>query len=100
MLFFFLDSQVTPGENFDPIPHQLLRKYVSYARHYVHPTLSAEAAQVLQDFYLELRRQNHGTDSTPITTRQLESLIRLTEVPHTHTSQNACPAWEMIVHTK
>uniref|UniRef100_A0AAY4CGP3 DNA helicase MCM8 n=1 Tax=Denticeps clupeoides TaxID=299321 RepID=A0AAY4CGP3_9TELE len=71
--------KVAPGESFDPIPHQLLRKYVGYARHYVHPTLSAEAAQVLQDFYLELRKQNHAADSTPITTRQLESLIRLTE---------------------
>ncbi|XP_039594602.1 DNA helicase MCM8 isoform X2 [Polypterus senegalus] len=69
----------TSIENFDPIPHQLLRKYVSYARHYVHPRLSPEAAQVLQEFYLELRRQNHGANSTPITTRQLESLIRLTE---------------------
>lgn len=33
----------------------------------------------LQTFYLELRKQHQGTDSTPITTRQLESLIRLTE---------------------
>uniref|UniRef100_A0AAR2J0Z5 DNA helicase MCM8 n=1 Tax=Pygocentrus nattereri TaxID=42514 RepID=A0AAR2J0Z5_PYGNA len=72
--------KVFPGENLDPIPHQLLRKYVGYARHYVHPSLSAEAAQVLQDFYLELRKQNQSADSTPITTRQLESLIRLTEV--------------------
>ncbi|XP_030638296.1 LOW QUALITY PROTEIN: DNA helicase MCM8 [Chanos chanos] len=71
--------KVAPGENFDPIPHQLLRKYVGYARHYVHPTLSAEAAKVLQDFYLELRKQNHSANSTPITTRQIESLIRLTE---------------------
>ncbi|KAG5857422.1 hypothetical protein ANANG_G00019300 [Anguilla anguilla] len=71
--------KVLPGEALDPIPHQLLRKYVGYARHYVHPTLSAEAAQVLQDFYLELRKQNQAADSTPITTRQLESLIRLTE---------------------
>uniref|UniRef100_UPI00398E7D0C DNA helicase MCM8 n=1 Tax=Pristiophorus japonicus TaxID=55135 RepID=UPI00398E7D0C len=71
--------KVCPGENFDPIPHQLLRKYVGYARHYVCPKLSIEAAQVLQEFYLELRRQNQGPDSTPITTRQLESLIRLTE---------------------
>uniref|UniRef100_A0A672NXB8 DNA helicase MCM8 n=1 Tax=Sinocyclocheilus grahami TaxID=75366 RepID=A0A672NXB8_SINGR len=71
--------KLVPGEAFDPIPHQLLRKYVGYARHYVHPTLSAEAAQVLQDFYLELRKQNQTADSTPITTRQLESLIRLTE---------------------
>uniref|UniRef100_A0A8C2T597 DNA helicase MCM8 n=1 Tax=Coturnix japonica TaxID=93934 RepID=A0A8C2T597_COTJA len=70
---------ISPGENFDAIPHQLLRKYVGYARQYVHPHLSPEAAQVLQEFYLELRKQNQGPSSTPITTRQLESLIRLTE---------------------
>ncbi|NXW06130.1 MCM8 helicase, partial [Fregetta grallaria] len=71
--------KILPGENFDAIPHQLLRKYVGYARQYVHPNLSPEAAQVLQEFYLELRKQNQGVESTPITTRQLESLIRLTE---------------------
>ena len=32
-----------------------------------------------QAFYLDLRKTHHTTDSTPITTRQLESLIRLTE---------------------
>lgn len=37
---------------------------------------------MLQEFYLELRKHRHGSDSTPITTRQLESLIRLTEVCH------------------
>ncbi|XP_009073390.1 PREDICTED: DNA helicase MCM8 [Acanthisitta chloris] len=71
--------KISAGEKFDAIPYQLLRKYVGYARQYVHPNLSPEAAQVLQEFYLELRKQNHGADSTPITTRQLESLIRLTE---------------------
>ena len=34
----------------------------------------------LQKFYLDLRKHHHSPDSTPITTRQLESLIRLTEV--------------------
>uniref|UniRef100_A0A8C2VJU1 DNA helicase MCM8 n=1 Tax=Chinchilla lanigera TaxID=34839 RepID=A0A8C2VJU1_CHILA len=71
--------KVVPGETIDPIPHQLLRKYIGYARQYVHPRLSAEAAQVLQDFYLELRKQSQRLNSSPITTRQLESLIRLTE---------------------
>ncbi|NWS84941.1 MCM8 helicase, partial [Toxostoma redivivum] len=71
--------KISTGENFDAIPHQLLRKYVGYARQYVHPNLSPEAAQVLQEFYLKLRKQNQGADSAPITTRQLESLIRLTE---------------------
>uniref|UniRef100_A0A8C5SJI8 DNA helicase MCM8 n=1 Tax=Laticauda laticaudata TaxID=8630 RepID=A0A8C5SJI8_LATLA len=72
--------KLIPGENCDPIPHQLLKKYVGYARQYVHPKLSPEAAQILQKFYLELRQQSQRADSTPITTRQLESLIRLTEV--------------------
>lgn len=71
--------KVRPGEHIDAIPHQLLRKYIGYARQYVQPKLSLDAAQVLQNFYLELRKQNQGIDSTPITTRQLESLIRLTE---------------------
>ncbi|XP_076426817.1 DNA helicase MCM8 isoform X2 [Peromyscus maniculatus bairdii] len=71
--------KVAPGEETDPIPHQLLRKYVGYARRYVHPRLSTEAAQALQDFYLELRKQSQRMSSSPITTRQLESLIRLTE---------------------
>ena len=34
-----------------------------------------------QKFYLSLRQKHRGQDCTPITTRQLESLIRLTEVP-------------------
>lgn len=72
--------KIPAGETADPIPPCLLRKYISYARQYVHPSLSPEAAQTIQDFYLSLRSQSHSADSTPITTRQLESLIRLTEV--------------------
>ncbi|XP_046533896.1 DNA helicase MCM8 isoform X7 [Equus asinus] len=71
--------KVVPGETIDPIPHQLLRKYVGYARQYVYPRLSTDAAQILQNFYLELRKQSQWFNSSPITTRQLESLIRLTE---------------------
>ncbi|KAK7466622.1 hypothetical protein BaRGS_00037279, partial [Batillaria attramentaria] len=71
--------KVPRGEPFDPIPPPLLRKYIGYARKYVHPKLGPDAAKVLQSFYLELRKQHHVKDSTPITTRQLESLIRLTE---------------------
>ena len=34
--------------DFDPVPSQLLRKYIGYARKYVHPHLSNEAAAELQ----------------------------------------------------
>ncbi|XP_054879379.1 DNA helicase MCM8 [Poeciliopsis prolifica] len=71
--------QFPANELVDVIPTCLLRKYISYARQYVRPTLSPEAAKTLQDFYLSLRSQSHSADATPITTRQLESLIRLTE---------------------
>ncbi|KAM4729618.1 DNA helicase MCM8 isoform 2-T2 [Anableps anableps] len=72
--------QFPASQSVDVIPACLLRKYISYARQYVRPTLSPEAAKTLQDFYLSLRSQAHTADATPITTRQLESLIRLTEV--------------------
>lgn len=41
--------------------------------------MTAPAAKVLQDFYLDLRERHKSLDSTPITTRQLESMIRLSE---------------------
>ena len=67
----------------DPIPLYFVRKFIAYARRYVHPRLSPEAATVLQQKYLELRAAGEGeqnsVDSIPITTRQLESLIRLSQ---------------------
>ncbi|XP_044595066.1 DNA helicase MCM8-like isoform X2 [Cotesia glomerata] len=63
----------------DIIPQVLLRKYVAYARQYVKPKLTREAAKVLQRFYLKLREQTHIFGSLPVFHRQLEALIRLTE---------------------
>ncbi|KAL3929172.1 MAG: hypothetical protein SGPRY_002071 [Prymnesium sp.] len=63
----------------EPIPAPLLRKYIAYARQYCHPMLTEEARQVLQDFFLSLRKKQRGGDTVPITSRQLESLIRLAE---------------------
>ncbi|KAJ7321481.1 DNA replication licensing factor mcm8 [Desmophyllum pertusum] len=71
--------KIVRNEEFDAIPGPLLRKYVGYARTYVNPKLTPAAAELLQSFYLDLRRQHHSADSIPITTRQLESLIRLTQ---------------------
>ena len=68
----------TGEEAMEPLPHSLLRKYIAYARRWVHPALGQEAKKVLQDFYLQLRAKPQG-ETTPVTTRQLESLIRLTE---------------------
>lgn len=62
------------------IPQPILRTYISYAREYVKPKLSVEAATILQNYYLELRSKHKQFNSIPIFNRQLEAMIRLTEV--------------------
>ncbi|KAG0233290.1 DNA replication licensing factor mcm8 [Actinomortierella wolfii] len=71
--------RMTNQDNLSLIPLPLLRKYIAYARKYVHPRLSSEAAAVLQEFFMALRTRHRSPDGTPVTTRQLESLIRLAE---------------------
>lgn len=61
------------------LPTQLLRKYIAYARQYAVPRLSEEAKEVLQAFYLHLRQSASPLDGTPVTARQLESMVRLGE---------------------
>lgn len=41
--------------------------------------MSKPAAEILQKFYLKLRDHATSADGTPITARQLESLVRLAE---------------------
>ncbi|KAL3628551.1 DNA replication licensing factor mcm8 [Castilleja foliolosa] len=65
--------------DFVPLPGPLLRKYIAYAKTYVFPRMTKPAAEILQKFYLRLRDHNTSADGTPITARQLESLVRLAE---------------------
>ncbi|RLI41976.1 Minichromosome maintenance protein MCM, partial [Candidatus Bathyarchaeota archaeon] len=68
---------VSPTE--PPIPLDLLRKYISYAKG-IKPVLTKEALQRLKDFYLSMRSASE-TEGSPvaITARQLESLVRIAE---------------------
>jgi replicative DNA helicase Mcm len=62
-----------------PIPLDLLRKYVSYAKG-IKPVLTQEALQRLKDFYLAMRSASESEGSpVAITARQLESLVRVSE---------------------
>jgi replicative DNA helicase Mcm len=62
-----------------PIPVDLLRKYVTYAKG-IRPALSSEAIQRINDFYLAMRGASEAEGSpVAITARQLESLVRVAE---------------------
>ena len=61
------------------LPTRLLRKYIAYARRWVSPKLSHAAAEKIRGFYLELRSKVQEDESTPITMRQLEALVRLAQ---------------------
>lgn len=62
-----------------PIDYDLLRKYVAYARKNVRPRLTAEASNKIQEFYIELRKVGARGNTTTITARQIEALVRLAE---------------------
>jgi len=64
-----------------PIPPDLLKKYISYARKNIVPRLTLEAAERIRKFYLEMRSlgRESETATIPITPRQLEALVRMAE---------------------
>ncbi|MEM2115643.1 MAG: minichromosome maintenance protein MCM [Candidatus Woesearchaeota archaeon] len=65
-----------------PIDTQMLRKYLAYAKQRISPTLTEEAIMELESYYVKMRSsvsQEGEVRTIPITARQLEALIRLSE---------------------
>jgi len=55
------------------------RKFVAYSKK-ITPVLSDEAMRTISEFYLKIRKQGEGEGaSVPITARQLEAFVRLSE---------------------
>lgn len=79
-----LAGHILKTHQYSTVPYiiepELLRKYIAYARKTVEPALTDEAAEVLQDFYVTMRSGAIDEESpVPITARQLEALVRLSE---------------------
>ena len=69
-----------PGFELSPFSPDLLKKYIAYARKNLKPSLSQEALDELENFYVRVRRQGEEPNSpVPITARQLEALVRMSE---------------------
>jgi len=64
------------------LPHftpDFLRKYVAYAKR-IYPVMTDEAMGIIEKKYLDIRKTGEGAGSSvPITPRQLEAIIRLSE---------------------
>merc|ERR1719296_265869 len=68
------------------IGSEQMKMYIAYARSKCSPRLSPDAAVMLRDRYVRFRKQmkehraaNQGSDAIPITVRQLEAIIRISE---------------------
>ncbi len=69
-----LEEPYTP--HFNP---EFLRKYVAYAKR-IYPVMTDEAMAAIEKKYLDIRKTGEGAGSSvPITPRQLEAIIRLSE---------------------
>jgi len=68
----------------DTIDPKLFRKYIAYAKQRIKSKLTDEAIEEIKDFYVRIRNQSTKIDTAgvkpiPITARQLEGIIRLSE---------------------
>jgi DNA helicase MCM8 len=62
-----------------------------YAKANCNPVIGPQAVNVLRAFYIELRETNfQNKGSNPITMRQLESLVRLTQARAKCEMRNVC----------
>ena len=71
-----------PDINEPEISTNILRKYIAYARQKIIPQLTDGALEEIKEFYLKMRKSGGGEGgikSIPISARQLEALVRLSE---------------------
>jgi len=80
MASFILNLHQNNVEN-PPVSTKLLKKYLAYARQNMFPKLTDAAIEELREYYIKMRSSsaNAGVKSVPISARQLEGLVRLSE---------------------
>jgi len=77
-------TQYQKDDKIIPIERELFRKYVAFAKRKIKPVLSDEAVKEIRDFYVKMRNapiaaDAMGSRAIPISARQLEALVRLSE---------------------
>lgn len=72
------EDRIKQNEN-DSIPQDLLKKYIIYAKRYVHPKLNDIDKEKVQQFYADIRRESSVVGGIPIAVRHIESVLRMSE---------------------
>ena len=67
------------NKNEDLIPHELLKKYLIYAKRFLRPKLSEIDQDKVTQFYADIRRESNVVGGIPIAVRHIESVIRMSE---------------------
>lgn len=76
-----MDSHREKEETEEEIPdisHEMFKKYIAYARKNCEPKLTDQAEKILNDYYIELRKESDER-RVSVTVRTLQGLIRLAE---------------------
>jgi len=63
----------------EPIPQDILQKYIIYARQRVFPKVLGLDKEKLANFYKDIRAEAFRSGGAPMTARHVESIIRLSE---------------------
>ncbi|MDD1766133.1 MAG: ATP-binding protein, partial [Methanomassiliicoccales archaeon] len=75
-----VDKILEDSKELAPVyPRDFMRKYVAYSKRFT-PVLTDAAMKIIHDYYLQIRKQGEAEGSSvPITARQLEAFVRLSE---------------------
>jgi len=79
---FILSLHKTPDKAVSEISSEILKKYFAHIRQKIQPVITDEAIEEIKDYYINMRNSattDEGVRSIPITARQLEGLVRLSE---------------------
>jgi len=80
---FILNLHKDPESSIGDIPSDLLKKYFAYIRQKINPKITDQAIDELKEYYINMRNsggsEEGGVKSIPITARQLEALVRISE---------------------
>ncbi|VVB74027.1 Minichromosome maintenance protein MCM [uncultured archaeon] len=72
-------EHVVPERTVPQVETDFLRKYIAYSRKNIKPVLTHEASKEIESYYVTLRDFGKRQGAVPITPRQIEGLIRMSE---------------------